>query len=162
MSTTLTNHAVVVTKPGEAAVQEVSVPKLRDDYILVKVKAVALNPTDWKHVDFLTTKGARVSSLSMGQVGLASIAIHASQLLRVNDRETASSALLFYSKQKANVRTLSRSAVITPALLKKWEAKSPSHSRRATEYAVSCTAETKSSMRTVLSRTTSWQRETSR
>lgn len=61
---TLTNHAVVVTKPGEAAVQEVSVPKLRDDYILVKVKAVALNPTDWKHVDFLTTKGARVSSLS--------------------------------------------------------------------------------------------------
>lgn len=54
------NHAVVVTKPGEAAVEEVSVPKLRDDYILVKVKAVALNPTDWKHVDFLTSKGARI------------------------------------------------------------------------------------------------------
>ncbi|KAG0650910.1 ACT-toxin biosynthesis S2 [Hyphodiscus hymeniophilus] len=47
------NHAVVVTKPGEVAVEEVSTPKLRDDYILVKVKAVALNPTDWKHVDFL-------------------------------------------------------------------------------------------------------------
>lgn len=61
------NHAVVVTKPGEAAVEEVSVPKLRDDYILVKVKAVALNPTDWKHVDFLTSKGARVS-LSSSQV----------------------------------------------------------------------------------------------
>ena len=55
------NSAVVVTKPGEAAVEEVSVPRLRDDYILVKVKAVALNPTDWKHVDFLTSKGARVS-----------------------------------------------------------------------------------------------------
>lgn len=25
-------------------------PKLRDDYILIKVAAVALNPTDWKHV----------------------------------------------------------------------------------------------------------------
>jgi len=54
------NHAIVVQKPGEAAIAEVSVPKLRDDYILVKVKAVALNPTDWKHVDFLTSKGARI------------------------------------------------------------------------------------------------------
>jgi NADPH:quinone reductase-like Zn-dependent oxidoreductase len=54
------NYGVVVTKPGEAAVKELSVPKLRDDYILVKVKAVALNPTDWKHVDFLTSEGARV------------------------------------------------------------------------------------------------------
>lgn len=55
------NQGVVVEKPGEAQVQELSVPKLRDDYILVKVKAVALNPTDWKHVDYITTKGARVS-----------------------------------------------------------------------------------------------------
>jgi NADPH:quinone reductase-like Zn-dependent oxidoreductase len=51
-------NAIVVVKPGEAAKQSVSVPKLRDDYILVKVKAVALNPTDvslknmvlpWRH-----------------------------------------------------------------------------------------------------------------
>jgi NADPH:quinone reductase-like Zn-dependent oxidoreductase len=55
------NEAIIVQKPGEAAKQEASVPKLRDDYILVKVKALALNPTDWKHVDFLTSKGARVS-----------------------------------------------------------------------------------------------------
>lgn len=54
------NYAVVVTKAGEVTAEEVPVAKLRDDYILVKVKAVALNPTDWKHVDFLTTKGARV------------------------------------------------------------------------------------------------------
>lgn len=27
-------------------------PKLRDDYILVKTEAVALNPTDWKHIAF--------------------------------------------------------------------------------------------------------------
>lgn len=38
--------AVVVVKQGEATVQSVSIPKLRDDYILIKVKAVALNPTD--------------------------------------------------------------------------------------------------------------------
>ncbi|KAF4627764.1 hypothetical protein G7Y89_g10386 [Cudoniella acicularis] len=54
------NHAIVVEKPGEAIKTEVSIPKLRDDYILVKVKAVALNPTDWKHVDFLASHGARI------------------------------------------------------------------------------------------------------
>lgn len=56
------NYSVIVTKPAEVEVQEVPTPKLRDDYILVKVKAIALNPTDWKHVDFLTSKGARVGS----------------------------------------------------------------------------------------------------
>jgi NADPH:quinone reductase-like Zn-dependent oxidoreductase len=54
------NYAIVVQKPGEAAKQEVPIPKLRDDYILVKVVAVALNPTDWKHIDFLTSKGCHV------------------------------------------------------------------------------------------------------
>lgn len=38
--------SVVVVKRGEAQVKSVAVPKLRDNYILVKVKAVALNPTD--------------------------------------------------------------------------------------------------------------------
>lgn len=32
---------------GKAEVQEVPLPKMRDDYVLVKVHAVALNPTDW-------------------------------------------------------------------------------------------------------------------
>jgi NADPH:quinone reductase-like Zn-dependent oxidoreductase len=40
------NHAVIIQKAGEAVVQETSIPKLRDDYIIVKTKAVALNPTD--------------------------------------------------------------------------------------------------------------------
>jgi NADPH:quinone reductase-like Zn-dependent oxidoreductase len=55
------NHAIVVQKAGEAQCQAVDLPKLRDEYILVKVKAIAINPTDFKHVDFLTTKGAKVS-----------------------------------------------------------------------------------------------------
>ncbi|KAF5878304.1 putative zinc-binding oxidoreductase protein [Botrytis fragariae] len=54
------NTAVVVQKPGEAKAVEASIPKLRDDYILIKTKAVALNPTDWKHVEWLTSNGARV------------------------------------------------------------------------------------------------------
>ncbi|KAL3423716.1 TOXD protein [Phlyctema vagabunda] len=55
-----TNHAIVVQEPGRAEKAECSIPKLRDDYILIRVKAVALNPTDWKHVDFLTSAGARI------------------------------------------------------------------------------------------------------
>ncbi|GAB1318591.1 Alcohol dehydrogenase zinc-type [Madurella fahalii] len=43
--------AVVITKPGTAEVKTVPLPKLRDDYILVRTTAVAVNPTDWKHVD---------------------------------------------------------------------------------------------------------------
>ena len=33
-------------------------PKVRDGCILVKTVAVALNPTDWKHIDYIPTKGA--------------------------------------------------------------------------------------------------------
>ncbi|EPE35516.1 GroES-like protein [Glarea lozoyensis ATCC 20868] len=62
------NYAIVVQKRGEAAKEEVPIPKLRDDYILVKVVAVALNPTDWKHVDFLTSKGCHIGCDYAGTV----------------------------------------------------------------------------------------------
>jgi NADPH:quinone reductase-like Zn-dependent oxidoreductase len=43
----------VVIKGKEAILdRDRPVPKLRDDYILVKTAAVALNPTDYKHVDY--------------------------------------------------------------------------------------------------------------
>lgn len=43
----------VVIKGKEGYVdRDRPVPKLRDDYILVKTEAVALNPTDWKHIAF--------------------------------------------------------------------------------------------------------------
>ncbi|PVH88255.1 GroES-like protein [Cadophora sp. DSE1049] len=54
------NTVIATQRPGEAAAVEAPVPALRDDYILVKVKAVALNPTDWKHVAWLTSEGARI------------------------------------------------------------------------------------------------------
>jgi NADPH:quinone reductase-like Zn-dependent oxidoreductase len=47
----MTTKAIVYVEKGKAAIQDVPIPKLRDDYILVKVNAVALNPTDWKGVD---------------------------------------------------------------------------------------------------------------
>jgi NADPH:quinone reductase-like Zn-dependent oxidoreductase len=53
--------AVVITKPGTAEVKTVPPPTLPDDYILVRTTAVALNPTDWKHVDVgQLTVGTRV------------------------------------------------------------------------------------------------------
>jgi NADPH:quinone reductase-like Zn-dependent oxidoreductase len=54
-----TRRALVVKGPDHAQVGDVPLPKLRDEYILVKTKAVALNPTDWK-------------SLSRGPVGAIS------------------------------------------------------------------------------------------
>jgi len=35
-------------------------PSLRDDYIIVQVKAVALNPTDYKHIDYMPKAGCLV------------------------------------------------------------------------------------------------------
>lgn len=52
--------AIKVVEAGKAEIQDVAVPKLRDDYVLVKVEAVALNPTDWKHIDYLANPGATV------------------------------------------------------------------------------------------------------
>jgi NADPH:quinone reductase-like Zn-dependent oxidoreductase len=42
-----TMKAVEVVEKGKAEIREVPLPKLRDDYVLFKVKSVAVNPTDW-------------------------------------------------------------------------------------------------------------------
>ena len=39
--------AIKILDGNRAEIQEVPVPKLRDDYVLCKVNCVALNPTDW-------------------------------------------------------------------------------------------------------------------
>lgn len=56
-----TQKAIVSFGNGDArVVTDRPLPKLRDEYILVKTVAVALNPTDWKHVDSLATEGALI------------------------------------------------------------------------------------------------------
>jgi NADPH:quinone reductase-like Zn-dependent oxidoreductase len=42
----MSNRAIVIKSLGEAEVIDIKSPKLREDYILVKVAAIALNPTD--------------------------------------------------------------------------------------------------------------------
>jgi len=39
-----TMKAIKVVEPGKPEVQEVPLPRMRDDYIMVKTKCVALNP----------------------------------------------------------------------------------------------------------------------
>ncbi|GJC86968.1 protein TOXD [Colletotrichum liriopes] len=52
------NQAVKTVAAGVAKVVDAPVPALpADDYILVKTTAVAINPTDWKHVDFADKAG---------------------------------------------------------------------------------------------------------
>ncbi|KAI9787530.1 MAG: hypothetical protein M1839_000060 [Geoglossum umbratile] len=59
MALPASQYAIQVRGQGQAeVVANASIPKLRDNYILVKTEAVALNPTDWKHVDYLPTPGA--------------------------------------------------------------------------------------------------------
>lgn len=64
----MTNHAIRIQSAGKAAVEEASTPRLRDEYLLVKTHAIALNPTDWKHIDNLPVKGARVGCDYAGEV----------------------------------------------------------------------------------------------
>lgn len=61
MAETQTCKAVVCPATGDprAEVQSVPVPQLKDDLILVKVKAVALNQTDWKSIDMGQAGGTR-------------------------------------------------------------------------------------------------------
>lgn len=56
-----TQKAVVVTAPKVAdVVTDRALPTLRDEYILIKTEAVALNPTDWKHVEYVSPPGALI------------------------------------------------------------------------------------------------------
>ena len=53
---TITMKAVVLQgNKGASVVNDRPVPKLRADYVLVDTKAVALNPTDWKHREYDAT-----------------------------------------------------------------------------------------------------------
>ncbi|KAB8291214.1 hypothetical protein EYC80_009901 [Monilinia laxa] len=45
------NQGTAKTAVGKASLQPIPIPRLRDEYILVKTIAVALNPTDWQTVD---------------------------------------------------------------------------------------------------------------
>ncbi|KAL7822041.1 GroES-like protein [Trichoderma gracile] len=65
-----TIKAVVKKSTGKAVIENVPLPKLRDGFVLVKTKAVAINPTDYKSIDYEDPKsiGARSGCDFAGEV----------------------------------------------------------------------------------------------
>lgn len=64
-----TQKAIVIQGPKDAKlVTDRPIPQLRPGYILVKTHSVALNPTDWKHIDNLASAGAVVGCDYSGTV----------------------------------------------------------------------------------------------
>jgi NADPH:quinone reductase-like Zn-dependent oxidoreductase len=47
MSVSATMRSLKAVGPGRAEIRDTPIPKVKGDYILVKVRYVALNPTDW-------------------------------------------------------------------------------------------------------------------
>jgi len=55
-----TMKAVITKADKTIAIEEIPVPTIDDDEVLVKTTALAQNPTDWKHVQFVTNPGTIV------------------------------------------------------------------------------------------------------
>lgn len=54
------NFGLIRQGTGEAALVRIPTPRLRDDFILVRTIAVALNPTDWTTLDAKGDNGTLV------------------------------------------------------------------------------------------------------
>ncbi|KAJ9642096.1 uncharacterized protein PV06_03336 [Exophiala oligosperma] len=53
---------VLQGEPGKAVLEhDRPYPQPRSGYVLVDLKAVALNPTDWKHIDYLNEEQGTLS-----------------------------------------------------------------------------------------------------
>ncbi|KAK0261626.1 hypothetical protein LTR35_017818 [Friedmanniomyces endolithicus] len=61
-------QVIKVASAGVAKLQSAPLPQIRPGYVLVRVAYVSLNPTDWKHVDFLPSLGATVGCDYSGTV----------------------------------------------------------------------------------------------
>lgn len=58
MAVVLTQRGIQIQGPGEVKlVSDLPIPKLRDGHILVRVVAVALNPTDFELIRLANEKG---------------------------------------------------------------------------------------------------------
>lgn len=66
----LQNRGILKTAQGKAILTSIPVPKLRDDYILVKTVAVAINPTDWQTLDEAFQPGTAHALLGCDSAGL--------------------------------------------------------------------------------------------
>jgi NADPH:quinone reductase-like Zn-dependent oxidoreductase len=64
------NRGIIKIAQGKAVLKPIPVPKLRDDYILVKTAAVAINPTDWQTLDETFKPGTTHTLLGCDAAGV--------------------------------------------------------------------------------------------
>ncbi|CAG7974604.1 unnamed protein product [Penicillium salamii] len=64
----------------------IPMPELAGDCVLIKTMAVALNPTDWKHIDFISTKGATAGCDYSGIIEEMGSDVDPAHGLQVGDR----------------------------------------------------------------------------
>ncbi|KAI0386929.1 putative zinc-binding oxidoreductase ToxD [Hypomontagnella monticulosa] len=62
MASETQNLAIVARGEGVAEITNVPVPKINPGYVRVKTVAVALNPTDWKHIDIHAEPGTIIGA----------------------------------------------------------------------------------------------------
>ncbi|KAJ3156042.1 hypothetical protein HDU89_005606 [Geranomyces variabilis] len=79
-----TNNAVVIEGAGKVTVKTVPVPEPREDQVRVKVSAVGLNPTDWKHIDYFPSPGSIVGCDYAGTVD--AVGANLTRSFKVGDR----------------------------------------------------------------------------
>lgn len=78
--------AIKILGPRKARVSaKVSKPDLPDDCVMIKTMAVSINPTDWKHIDFISTKGATAGCDYSGVVEELGASVDGN-LIKVGDR----------------------------------------------------------------------------
>jgi NADPH:quinone reductase-like Zn-dependent oxidoreductase len=83
------NHGIIKASPGVAEFAKISIPRLRDDYILVKTIAVALNPADWQNLDEKVSEGRERKIVLSGHDAagiVAEVGKNVKRNLKVGDR----------------------------------------------------------------------------
>jgi NADPH:quinone reductase-like Zn-dependent oxidoreductase len=72
-----TMKAIRIKSRGQAVVDHrAPVPRLRDDHVIVKTRAVALNPADWKFIDQLAGPGETAGFDYSGVVEQVGAGVH--------------------------------------------------------------------------------------
>ncbi|KAJ5939505.1 hypothetical protein N7466_002639 [Penicillium verhagenii] len=86
--TRMSNYACGSSYGDGVKIATVPVPKIAEDEILVQVRSVALNPTDFKHVDILAPRGAIIGCDYAGTV--AKVGAKMTESWAVGDRVAGS------------------------------------------------------------------------
>ncbi|KAL7915481.1 putative zinc-binding oxidoreductase ToxD [Trichoderma velutinum] len=88
MADSIQNYGLVRKSAGHAVLQSIPLPRLLDDYVLIKVVTVAVNPTDWTTLEAVGDDGTLVGCDWAGIVQEIGPAV--TKELRIGDRVAGS------------------------------------------------------------------------